>query len=245
MWVNTIPHQETMDRDSTSFKNLISSCQIMKIQGKQRSCLENCLDCETKFELKYYIERNQHFAYSLYGTKWLSSPAIKVKDYHNDLILLEVDRPLHMDKVSPGKCCNYQKATFSDGSSNRHVGRIQENCSCCVPSFNMYDDLNRHVYTIHQPTCCGGVCVNNCPDGNCYDEVPWLVFKNDEPVGKISKESISCLEQPCCETNHAFNVLFPQNATTSEKVALMGTSIFIISSYFVSKPEENDDDESY
>jgi hypothetical protein len=76
--------------------------------------------------------------------------------------------------LAPCKLCCYQqvdifKAGVADGS-------VKEGCYCCVPSFKVLQTDGTHQYDIHQPTCCGGMCVDCCAEGCCSCRIPFYIY---------------------------------------------------------------------
>ena len=86
-----------------------------------------------------------------------------VKENNTEAELLTVERPFACAAGSC-KCCCYQQASISSGG--QELGTIKEGFYCCVPSFTVKNDKEEPMYLVHAPTCCGGVCVNCCAEGN-------------------------------------------------------------------------------
>ena len=114
---------------------------------------------------------------------------------------------------------------------------------CSVPSFKIFDHEGRHVYTVHQPTCCAGCCVNCCAEGNpCGKGCCKVSFRIYDPSlgstdgdapykGMILKKPKSLATELFTDAQ-AFDVTFPSDAAVAEKGLLIGTSIFINSVFF-------------
>ncbi len=64
----------------------------------------------------------------------------------------------------PWKCCLYQEMNFS--LKGNDIGKIEEECFCCVPRYHITDASGEQIYKVHSPTCCAGLCVNCCSEGN-------------------------------------------------------------------------------
>jgi Scramblase len=246
--LNSTPQKETMDRGTEAMRNHLSSCRVMDIRQTRRGWLQDCLGCEAKSEFKYFIDNTQ-MAHSLEQSNCINricfhacySWTTEVKDLNTDAELLRVDRPCQCG-IGGCKCCCYQSAIVTSGGER--LGRVTETCYYCVPSFNMYDDRDQHVYIIHPPTCLCGVCVNCCAEGNpcgptgCC-KVPFWIFPSDQKqtdgsvprVGKILKKPKSMMTELLTEAN-AFEVEFPEDATTSQKATLIGTALFFNSIFF-------------
>jgi hypothetical protein len=167
---------------------------------------------------------------------------MKVEELQTKAELLTVDRPCVCCLAGPCKCCCYQQATFTSG--NDQLGKIQENCYCCVPQYTLYDASGAKVYKIHPPTCCGGMCPNCCTEGNPCGKgcckVPFWVFDPNQAqtnggeavhLGKILKKPKSLGVELFTDAN-AFEVTFPTAATPEQKAGLVGTAIFFNAVYF-------------
>lgn len=256
MTVAVPPKQQgAMERGTDAMKaHLASSTSRMEIRQTRRGWFQECLGCEAKNEFKYYIDGNQ-MAYSLEDSSFLGRCCCtacyhwtaQVKELNTNAELVTVDRPCTCP-VGSCKCCCYQRATFSSGGNE--LGMIKETCYCCVPSFKLYDSSLTHVYTIHPPTCCAGMCPNCCAEGcpctprGCC-KVPFWIFSPDQTktngdaphLGKILKKPKSMMTEILTEAN-AFDVEFPPEATASQKAMLVGTSLFFNSIFFESQQEQ-------
>lgn len=246
--IMSAPEKNTMERGTAIMNTHLSSCQLMEIRQTRRGWLQECFGCEAKSEFKYFIDNKQVadsleesafccrcFCQPCYGWK------MQVKDLDTKSEILEVERPWQF-AVGSCKCCCYQQATIVSGG--HRLGRIEETCFFCVPSFKTYDDQGKHTYTIHPPTCCCGVCVNCFTEGNpCCGrgccKVPFWIFPSTQSqtdgsvnyVGKILKKPKSIMTEVFTEAN-AFEVHFPTDATVSDKAVLVGSTIFFNSVFF-------------
>lgn len=166
---------------------------------------------------------------------------MEVKELNTEAEMLTVDRPFACCAGSC-KCCCMQKATVTSGG--QPMGSIKEQYYCCVPTFTLSDGKGEPIYVMHQPTCCGGCCVNPCTEGNpccgkgCCKE-PFHIYPYDQEntngdapyVGKILKKEKSGATAVFTEAD-AFEVNFPSDATTDQKALLVGTSIFLNAVFF-------------
>lgn len=248
--------QPTMERGTDAMRYHMTSCNKMDIRQTRRGWIQECLGCEAKSEFKYFVGETQ-MGYSLEESGccariWCQpcySWKMEVKELNTNNELLTVERPCSCP-VGSCKCCCYQTATVTSGG--QPLGRIQEKCYYCVPSFGLYDESDRHVYTIHPPTCCGGMCMNCCTEGcpcsprGCC-KVPFWIFPPDQRntnggdaphVGKILKKPKSAFTEIFTEAN-AFEVDFPTDATASQKAVLVGTSIFFNSIFFEGSQDDS------
>ena len=89
--------------------------------------------------------------------------------------IIQVERPCKC-AVGSCKCCCYQELSVHSSEHNTYLGKIVEQFFWCVPRFVVFDAKDKPVYKLHQPTCCGGACVDCCAEGN--------------PCGKLRSEGI-------------------------------------------------------
>jgi hypothetical protein len=76
--------------------------------------------------------------------------------------------------IHPCKICCYQRIdAFKAGVA---AGFVQEGCYCLVPNFKVMKSDGTHQFDIHQPTCCGGCCVDICAEGCCNCRIPFYIY---------------------------------------------------------------------
>jgi len=236
-----------MDRGTDALKSHVQNCEQMEIRQTRRGCIQELLGCEAKTEFKYFIGENQ-IAHSLEDTDCfcrIFCNAIHpfktvVKELNTDAELVTVDRPLNCPKAAC-KCCLYQEATFTSGGDE--VGMMKEECYYCVPRFTIYDPEQKPMYKLHSPTCCGGMCVNCCAEGNpCGKGCCKISFRIYDPelsdtdgdapyLGQILKKPKSAMVEIFTDAE-TFVVDFPKEATPAQKGVLIGASIFLNALFF-------------
>jgi hypothetical protein len=132
------------------------------------------LGCESSTEFKYFVDGTQ-IAHSLEDSNcccrcWCNPChpfTMQVKELNTEAEMLTVERPCACC-TSCCKCCCMQRATVTSGGQK--MGSMKEQFYCCVPTFTLLDGKDQPIYTMHQPTCCGGMCVNPCT-GNVLADV--------------------------------------------------------------------------
>lgn len=230
----------------------------MTIRQTRKGWLQECLGCEAKVEMRWFQkgESNVEFATSLEESecciRLCCSPChpfkMTVKELGSDAEILTMDRPCFLPPCGC-KCCSFQEMTFTSGGA--YLGAVQEQFYVCVPRFVVRDEEDKPLYKLHMPTCCGGICVNCCTEGNpCCGrgccKVPFHVFPADQedtnngatPLGKIVKVPKSMAAEIFTEAD-AFDVVFPEDATSSQKAILAGTSVFLNALYFEESQDDN------
>mmetsp|Transcript_1576 Transcript_1576/g.2367 ORF Transcript_1576/g.2367 Transcript_1576/m.2367 type:complete len:251 (+) Transcript_1576:47-799(+) len=243
-----ITKSNKMERGSGALKSHMSGCSKMEIRQTRRGWCQELLGCEAKTEFKHFIGSNQVFHSIEDGDcccRIFCTPihpyTMAVKELNTEAEVVTVERPCRC-ALGGCKCCCYQEASFSSGQQN--LGRIEETCWFCVPSFKIYDHQDNQIYLVHQPTCLGGCCVNCCAEGNpCTRKgcckVSFRIYdpdagntNGDAPYkGMILKKPKSFGTEVFTDAN-AFEVDFPNDASADEKGVLIGTAIFINSIFF-------------
>lgn len=102
-------------------------------------------------------------------------------------------RPFACPVGSCKLCCRQSIILEKNAARN---GKIIEGCYCCVPTFKVLKEDGTHQFNIHQPTCCGGMCVDCCAEGCCNCRIPFYIFvpgasgEVGSQSGKIVKVSL-------------------------------------------------------
>jgi hypothetical protein len=226
---------------------LLPSIHHIVVRQTRRGWMQECLGCEAKTEFKYLIGDTE-VAQSLEDAdcfcRMCCSPIhpfqMRVQELSTDAELLTVDRPTRC-AASSCKCCCYQEISVTSGG--QALGSVKENCYYCVPAFTVFTASGEELYLVHPPTCCGGMCVQCCSEGNPCGKgcckVPFWVFNagqtntgGDAPhIGKILKKPKSFGTEMLTDAD-AFAITFPEQASADEKALLVGTSIFLNAMFF-------------
>lgn len=173
---------------------------------------------------------------------------MRINEVGTEAELLRIERPCACT-AGTCKCCCYQTAKFSSGGNE--LGMITETCYFCVPSFKIQDASGKEMYILHPPTCCGGMCMNCCTEGNpCCGKgcckVPFWIFDagatntngSEAPkLGMILKKPKSLAVEVFTDAN-AFEVQFPPTASVEQKAILVGTAVFLNAVFFEEKGNE-------
>ncbi|KAL3944771.1 MAG: hypothetical protein SGBAC_001142 [Bacillariaceae sp.] len=236
-----------MDRGSDVLKSHLNRCDQMEIVQTRRGWCQDEMGCAPRTEFNYFVGTD-HIATSLEEADpcyrifcdGIHPYRMEVNELHSGLNIVTVDRPFACHAANC-KCCCYQEASFLSGDD--YLGRIQEDFYYCIPQFVVYDNVNRPMYKIHPPTCCSGVFVDCCAEGNpfgrgcCRQSFRVYPFSQentdgDAPyVGKILKKPISVLME--LFTNAEIYVLdFPSGSSAAQKGTLIGSTIFLNSIFF-------------
>lgn len=226
-------------------------------QTRKGWCVQCFCGCEVVDEFKWFNitdGKNDQFSTSLEESSCLARVCCSqchefkmvAKEEGSGEEVLSMFRPWACGP-GPCKCCCYQKMEFSQ--KGKKLGEIEELCFWCVPRMRINDASGKPVYKVHSPTCCFGVCVNCCAEGNCCCgkgccKVPFHIFPHDQEdtdngaphAGKILKLPKSLTVELLSDAE-AFDVTFPEDATTVQKAIIAGSAIFINATFFEGQEE--------
>lgn len=238
-----------MDRGSDAMKSTIGGLDLLQMRQTRRGCFQELLGCEAKTEFKYFDSNDQEIGYSLQESNCCERNfcsacyafETKIENMTKEE-MITVERPF---RCAPGacKCCCYQEMTIKSGE--QELGYVKETCYYCVPSFYVHNDKDDKIYLVHPPTCCGGMMVNCCTEGNpccgrgCCKMPFWIMDPNqDEEVmlGKILKKPKSLMTEVFTDAQ-AFDVHFPEGANAEQKALLVGSALFINALFFEDEDE--------
>lgn len=243
-----------MERGTDELKSSTEGIDKMEIRQTTRGWCQELMGCEAKNEFKYYINGEKVYE-SLEDTDcfcriWCNAChpfKTEVKQDGSGAEIMTIDRPLACP-MGYCKCCCYQNATFSSGDDK--IGSLKETCFYCIPTFNIYDGNDTHLYVLRPPTCWGGLCVNCCAEGNpCGKGCCRTSFRFYEPgqptngdaeyKGKIESKPKSIVTEMFTDAN-AFEVSFPMGASAAVKGIFMGTTLFLNAVFFEGQDQDQD-----
>jgi hypothetical protein len=117
------------------------------------------------------------------------------------------------------------------------IGRVHDpfvcgNCICCTLDQHVFDAEERMKYKILGSVCQAGICCPCCCDIS-FDIHDHHEGKNGAVTGKITKKALSLFEM-CAKTNR-FQIDFPPDAGTFEKILLTGSAFLLDIEYFEQK----------
>ena len=246
-----------MDRGTETMNNYLSDMKKVSVRQTRRGWFQELLGCEAKTEFKLFSEGTDQFATALEDSNCclrLLLPQIrpftmKVEELETGNEILTVDRQCALPLCAL-KCCCFQEMSFESGGQN--LGKIEEQCYYFVPIFKIYDENDNPVYKVHQPTCVGGLCVNCCAAGNPCGKgcckVPFNVYPESQEdthggapyIGRILKVPKSLMTELFTDAE-AFDVTFPEDATSSQKAMLIGSAIFLNAIFFEGQDNAGDE----
>jgi len=150
-------------------------------------------------------------------------------------------------------CCCLEPFLETKDSEGNVIGKTLYVCDACifVPKFDIYNGDGEKRFRLRPDTCVGGCCVLcRCCDagkgGKCC-RVPFIVRNPEtfEPVkGNSGVENAQVTQlwagwnNECCTQRNAYHLVFPDEATTEDKLTLIGSSILIDIIYY---EQEKDD----
>lgn len=229
----------------------------LSVRQTRRGWLMELCGCEAKDEFKWFDttdEANTQIATSLEDSNCFCRLCLcgcheftmDVKDLNTSDVIMSMHRPFGC-LVSPCKCCCFNTMTMS--ANGRKIGSIEEEFYCCVPRMMVKDGEGRNIYKLHQPTCCGGICVDCCAEGkNCMAvccKVPFHIFPASQAdtdngaanVGKILKVPKSLMTEFFTDAE-AFDVTFPEDASVEQKAVLAGSAVYLNANFFESEKDQ-------
>jgi hypothetical protein len=144
------------------------------------------------------------------------------------------DRPFRCP-LGSAKCCCFQELSLKS-PEGAAMGAVEEDCWFCVPSFKVMKDEHVLQYNIHQPTCCGGCCVDVCAEGCCSCRVPFHIYapgdhEKGKEVGKITKIWGGLAKEVFTDAD-TFELQFPNDADQATKARLLGATFLINQLFF-------------
>ncbi|KAL7487032.1 hypothetical protein ACHAW6_012628 [Cyclotella cf. meneghiniana] len=249
--MSTTPTSIKMDRGTNRLlETHLMPAQTLSIRQTRLGWFQECLGCEAKGEFKFFKEGQypNEFATAIedsgFCIRCCCAPChpfkMTVAETGTNAELLSMDRPCACC-VGACKCCCYQKMSVT--SAGQNIGSIEEQCFCCVPRFVAYGGDGEKLYKIHSPTCCCGMCIDCCAEGNpCGKGCCKVSFRiypasqaktdGDAPyLGVILKKPKSLATELFTSAN-AFDLTFPENASANQKALLVGSAIFFNVNFF-------------
>lgn len=161
----------------------------------RRGCLQELCGCEaqTEFNIATMSDPKTNVFYALEESSCcirLFCPTVRpfiinVSTAEKKEPVAAFERPCACPLASC-KCCCFQKMIAKD-PSGKVVGSVSETCWLCVPGFTVKNDSGNHIYDLHQPTCCGGMCVDICKEGCCNCRIPFYIYPPSQDQGEVGK----------------------------------------------------------
>lgn len=240
---------------SEAMSRQFSDAKKMTIRQTRKGWCQEILGCQAMTEFKWFNTTNElaiaHFATSTEHSPCMSRFCCKgcqrfqmeVKEEGTGDVIFDIERPWKC-AGGPCKCCCFQELKFT--SQGQELGKFKERCYCCLPQSVIKGADGEELYLLHPPSCCGGCCMDCCADtstSNCCMQclgctIPFHIFKagdehgsNAKPAGKVTKKMKSLATELFTDAN-AFDVEFPENATTAEKAMIAGSTILINEMFF-------------
>jgi hypothetical protein len=228
----------------------------MTIRQTRKGWIQECFGCEAADEFKWINTTDgasTHIATSLEESNFCMRLlcggchefTMDVKEEGSGDTIMSMHRPMACN-AAPCKCCCFNTMTMT--SNSRTLGSITEGFYCCVPRMSITNSVGATIYKVHQPTCCGGICVNCCAEGRSCGaaccRVPFHIFPGDMQdtdngaphVGKILKVPKS-LATEIFTDSEAFDVDFPVDATVEQKALIAASSVYINANFFESEKQ--------
>ena len=127
------------------------------------------------------------------------------------------------------------------------MGSVQESFWFCVPQFEIKRPDGSVEFVLHQPTCCGGLCIDCFAEG-CF-KVPFDVYEpaaaglgREAAAGKITKIWAGLLREAFTNA-HNFEVTTKVDYSPMTKARILAATFLVNQIFFQkdSEPEKNSD----
>ena len=136
------------------------------------------------------------------------------------------------------KCCCSQQVTVIN-TLGTPLGHVKESFYCCIPSYDVITPDNTIQYKLRAPACCGGLCVDHCPDGDdCTLHPPIHIYEvqennREKRVGKFKKIHKD-LSPDLLTNNDILGAYLPENADPGTRARLLGAAFLFNFLYYKS-----------
>ena len=226
------------------------------VKQTRRGCLQELCGCEATNEFNIFpsVEKakdsGSQFMYSLEESSFCCRLCCKnmrafeqtvwsgTKDAKGSVIMT-MSKPFTCG-IAPMCCCMTPNMSFSD-SEKAPLGTADVPCFCCIPAIKLKGPDGAVQYSIQQPACCGGLCVNCMAEGCCNCKIPFYVYapgvspSDGNQVGKIVKLWRG-LGTEFFTDAASFRTEFPKGIDAVGKARILGT-VFFVNILFFEKSE--------
>ncbi len=216
------------------------------VKQTTKGCLQECLGCQAQSE--FYIATNEDkqtdIMYALEESDCLlrtCCPAIRSFDINVSTAkgvapFLNIVRPVAC-AASPCKCCCFQSITTTS-PDGQLFGSVVEKSWVCVPEFAVIDANGNTTHNLHQPKCCGGMCVDISK--GCCKRIPFNIYPVDNAGNDIEDETRTGsivkiwngLKLELFTDADKFELLYPSVADDATKANLLGAVFFLNQLFF-------------
>ena len=117
-------------------------------------------------------------------------------------------------------CCLQKMDVFSPPGTL--VGTVEQNVSCCNPTFSIKDEMGNTVLKLEGP-----VCVIEC----CNDVDFKLLTLDGNQIGRVSKNWSGFAKEFFTDAEN-FTVAFPRDLDAKVKATILGASLLVDFMYF-------------
>lgn len=232
-------------------RNILDSQPNLFVKQTRKGWLmELCLGCDANTEFKIATMENQQqdILYATENTSCcirmlcgsLREFKITVSEGKGGKLHSTHERPCACP-MGNCKCCCFQELKVLD-AAGIPIGGIIEDTWYCVPSFKVVNADQTTQYMMHQPTCCGGMCVDICAEGCCSCRIPFHFYipgqqDKGQEVGQVVKVW-SGLGTELFTDADKFELRFPNGADAATKTRLLGATFLVNQLFFENKGGE-------
>jgi len=190
---------------STDYAALLGAHSEFRVAQTMKGCFQEMMGCEANSEFHFIaggaqigiIEEQSSccMRFCCGGNRPWDTKMAAGKDI-NEAAVLTFSRPFRCPK-GPNKCCCFQEVAVAAGpkveEGGTDLGKAIEGCYCFIPGYKTLKPDGSHEYDFHQPTCCGGMCVNLFAQGCCSCRIPFYVYP---PLGSEEQTLLSTGSTP-------------------------------------------------
>jgi len=130
--------------------------------------------------------------------------------------------------------------------SNLNIGRVYEPCTCCDPYFFVYDQNEVLKWVVTADCCQCGLC---CRNGiGRLSNVVFSIFPAGVDTSQVQLRAgqitkLFAMKELYTQADN-FEIIFPQNATSYEKLMIIGNCL-MLDYIFFENPQDNLADQNY
>ena len=254
--------------------SLLDQAQEFKISQTRKGCIQECFGCAANSEFQFLVNGQQAgmifeqssccVRFFCGGNRWWDTKMTRegaIGDSEEQIASYPALYNFHRQYACQAgncKCCCFQQVDVEDGAG-KSLGMVKEQFYWCIPTFHtIAPGATEGEYMVHQPTCCGGACVNCCAQGCCNCRIPFHIYKpgaKEEEVLKSTGSSgvpgqegtpnaqickiWSGWKNEFLTDADTFELKAPDGSTSDAKARLIGMTLLLNQIFFEKSNSEN------